>query len=377
MTSRTQSVPVTPLLALPKGHTDMTKSSRTSHKVWPVSVLLGLLVLSNSATAQRYGNSEALVVVDTITYGKEENRVEAVGTAEARHSVTLYSAVAERVAEVNFTSGDFVQQGSILIQLDNRRQRVTLDQAELNLEDAERTLDRVRKSHEQNAVPKSELDRAKLARDLALVEKNRAQIEVEDRQIVAPFSGVIGLSDVEPGDRITSQTAIATLDDREMLIVDFKIPEAAVNLLAAGATLTLQPWRYSGLPVVANIVEKDSRIDPQTRLFRVRAELDNRQDDFLPGTSFRTIIQTQGEEFIAIPEAALSWGPNAPYVWLARERKALRVPVQIEQRQRGRVLVSGDILFNDLLITEGIQNIREGQALKFKESPLRVTEAAE
>ena len=362
-------------IAPSKGYTTMKNWSR--QKFLTNRLTLWCLLLSIHATAQPYGSREALVLVEPIVYANEETRLEAVGTAEARRSITLYAAVAERVAEVNFQSGDYVTQGAILVQLDDRRQQVALKQAELNLRDAERTLERVRKNFEQGAVPQSDLDRAKLARDLALVEKNRAQIEVEDRQIIAPFSGFVGLSDIEPGDRINSQTAIATLDDRKTLIIDLRVPEAAVSLLTKGATLTVQPWRYSGDPVVAKVVEKDSRIDPQTRLFRIRAELDNQQDDFLPGTSFRTVIQTQGEEFVAIPEAALSWGPNAPYVWLARDRVARRVPVQIEQRQRGRVLVSGDILFNDLLVTEGIQNIRDGQALTFKDRPTGNAEATE
>ncbi len=371
ITSRVSKYTIT----LSKGYTTMNNRSR--QKFLTTHLTLWCLLLSIHATGQPYGSREALVLVEPIVYANEETRLEAVGTAEARRSVTLYAAVAERVAAVNFKSGDYVTQGAILVQLDDRRQQVALKQAQLNLQDTERTLERVRKNFEQGAVPQSDLDRAKLARDLALVDLNQAQIEVEDRQIIAPFSGYLGLSDIEPGDRINSQTAIATLDDRETLIIDLKVPEAAVSLLATDATLTVQPWRYSGDPVTATVVEKDSRIDPQTRLFRVRAELDNRRDDFLPGTSFRTIIQSIGEEFIAIPEAALSWGPNAPYIWVARDRVARRVPVQIEQRQRGRVLVSGDILFNDLLITEGIQNIREGQALKFKDLPPTGTEAAE
>lgn len=329
------------------------------------------------AAAQPYGARDALVVVEPIQYAKEENRVEAVGTGEARRSVTLYPAVSEKVTKVNFKSGDFVKTGAVLLNLDDRRQRVALQQAKLNLEDAERTLERIRRSFEQNAVPRSDLDRAVLSRDLALVEKDRAQIEVDDRMVTAPFDGVVGLSDIEPGDRITSQTPVATLDDRQILIIDFKIPEAAVNLLQAGATLTVQPWRYSGAPVSARIIEKDSRIDPQTRLFRVRAELDNREDDFLPGTSFRTTIETDGEEFVAVPEAALSWGPNAPYVWLAREGKAQRISVQIEQRQNDRVLVSGDIEYKDLLVTEGVQNIRQGQALRFKTAAPSQIESSE
>jgi len=343
---------------------------------------LGLLVMMSSllmtpAEAQGFGPREALVIVEPVQFERELNRVEAVGTAEARRSVTLYPAVGERVLNVNFESGDEVKAGQILVQLDDRRQQVALRQAKLNLRDAERTVERLKSSFDQGAVPQSELDNAILLRDLAEVEVERAETEIRDRKVIAPFDGVVGISDIEEGDRITTQTMVATIDDRETLLIDFSVPEAAVNLFQEGVELTVQPWRYSGPPVTAEIVEKDSRIDPQTRMFRARAAIDNSKDDFLPGTSFRTNIQLRGKEFVAIPEAALSWGSRNPYIWISENKTAKRIEVQIEQRLEGRVLVSGDIQRDAILITEGIQNLRDGQQLKFKNSGVDTTEALE
>lgn len=336
-----------------------------------------LLTSTSTAQAQGYGSREALVIVEPVTFDRESNRVQAVGTAEARRSVTLYPAVGDRVVDVNFRPGDRVEAGQVLVQLDDRRQQVALQQAKLNLRDAQRTVERLRSSFEQGAVPQSELDTAILSRDLAEVEVERASTEVRDRRIIAPFDGVVGITDVEVGDRITEQTQVTTIDDRDVLLIDFRIPEAAVSLLTQGAELTVQPWRYSGPPVTAEIVERDSRINPQTRMFRARAAIDNSKDDFLPGTSFRTQIQLRGKEFVSVPEAALSWGPNSPYIWLSENKTAQRVQVQIEQRLEGRVLVSGDIERDDILIVEGIQNLRDGQPLKFKNSGAEVLEAAE
>ena len=339
-------------------------------KVFGVVLGMALTVLTVSwsplSVAQGFGPREALVIAEQVQFERESNRVEAVGTAQARRSVTLYPAVGDRVEAVNFKPGDKVKAGQILVQLDDRRQQVALQQAKLNLQDAQRTVERLRSSFEQGAVPQSELDNAILLRDLAEVEVRRAKTEVDDRKVIAPFEGIVGLTDIEEGDRITEQTIVTTIDDRDTLLIDFRIPEAAVNLLQEGAELTVQPWRYSGSPVTAEIVERDSRIDPQTRMFRARAALDNSKDDFLPGSSFRTEIELLGQEFVSIPEAALSWGPNAPYIWLAENQQAKRIEVQIEQRLEGRVLVSGDIQRDDILIIEGIQNLRDGQDIKFK-----------
>lgn len=341
----------------------------------PFVLLLSLL--GTDSQAQQFGSREALVIAQPVTFERERNRVEAVGTAEAVRSITIYPAVGDRVVAVNFTPGDKVEKGELLVELDARRQKVAVEQAQINLRDAERTVERLRSSREQGAVPQSELDNAILLRDLARVELENAKIELEDRFIRAPFTGIIGITDVEVGDRIDQQTAIATLDDRSTLLIDFRIPEAAVSLLQDGAELKVQPWRYSGKPVIAEIIELDSRINATSRMYRARAKINNDSDDFLPGTSFRTAIELAGEEFASIPEAALSWGVNNPFVWVVEDGKAHRIDVQIEQRLAGRVLVSGDIQRDDLLIVEGVQSLREGQPVTFDRAPLDTQEAVE
>jgi len=99
-------------------------------------------------------------------------------------------------------------------------------------------------------------------------------------------------------------------------------------------------------------------------------KVDNKNDDFLPGTSFRTAIELAGEEFASIPEVALSWGADNPYIWIAENSKAKRIEVQIEQRLEGRVLVSGNINRDDTLIVEGVQSLRDGQPIKYEMSEL-------
>lgn len=329
-----------------------------------------LFIPVDNSQAQQFGPREAQVIVEPVTFEQESNRVEAVGTARAARSITLYPAVGDRVVAVNFKPGDRVEEGELLVELDARRQKVAVEQAQINLRDAERTVERLRSSHEQGAVPQSELDNAMLLRDLARVELENAKIELADRTIRAPFDGVVGITDVEVGDRIDTQTAITTLDDRSSLLIDFRIPEAAVSILQENAVLTVQPWRYSGAPVTAQVIEMDSRINPTTRMYRARAKIDNKNDDFLPGTSFRTSIHLTGDAFPSIPEAALSWGVNNPFVWVVENNKAKRVEVQIEQRLPGRVLVSGDIQHDDVLIVEGVQSLRDGQAVSFDRSTL-------
>lgn len=327
--------------------------------------LLFMSLASHQTVAQVRESRPVQVVVKPVQFEHERTRVEAVGTAEAERSVVLYPAVADRVTAVNFKPGDKVEKGQVLVQLDARRQRVALDRAKILLEDAERTVSRLADSRKQGAIPQSQLDDAVTLRDLAKVELAQARTELEDRQVVAPFDGVVGLTDVELGDRITLQTAITSIDSRRSLFINFRAPEAALDLLLSQATLSVQPWQSPDAPLEAKVAEVDSRIDSETRTVRARAVIDNKDDQYRPGMSFRVNLELAGRQYAAIPEAALLWGATSAYVWKVEQGKAKQVDIQIRQRLQGRLLVSGDLARDDVLIVEGVQSLRDGQAITY------------
>lgn len=307
-----------------------------------------------------------LIVAEPVRFERQSQRIDAVGSAQALRSVVLYPAVGDRVLEVNIRPGQFVSEGDILVQLDARRQQVALNRARIQLEDAERTVERLNTSRQQNAIPQSELDDAVTIRDLYHVTLAEAETEFEDRRVRAPFDGVVGITDVDVGDRITEQTAITTIDDRSQLYINFRAPESALNILEQDPVVTVAPWQQAGQSLEAHIVEIDSRLDSVNRTIRVRAIIDNENDQYRPGTSFRVQLQLYGDRYVVIPEAALMWGATSAYVWQVDENnRATRIDVQIKQRMRGRVLVDGELNPDRLIITEGVQNVREGQPVRY------------
>lgn len=300
-------------------------------------------------------------------------QVQAVGNAEAIRSVILYPAVGDKVTAVHFKPGDQVTAGAVLLELDSRRQTAALNEAKIKLADSERIQTRLQQSHAKGAVPQSDLDDAKTVYELAKVAVTKAETELQDRQVRAPFSGTMGLTDVEVGDRITTQTAIASIDDTRALYINFNAPESAISMLRNSGNVTVMPWQGSDA-INAKVAYLDSRIDPQTRTLRVKAKLDNENAQFLPGMSFRVHIEIQGERYAAVPEAALLWGATGPYVWKSVEQKATRVDVKIQQRLAGRLLVSGPLLEDDILVVEGVQRLRPAQALEFVQPLANVQE---
>ncbi|WP_338516872.1 efflux RND transporter periplasmic adaptor subunit [Alteromonas gracilis] len=340
----------------------MNKSVLSAAKTW--TSFCALLLMMPLANAQYMGDRQAkLVVTKPVEFMNETRKVEAVGSAEAVQSIVLYPAVSDEVTEINFVPGQAVEKGKVLVRLDDRRQQTAVKRAELTLADAQRTVERLASSYKQGAVPVSELDLARVQRDLAEVALEEAKADLDDRHIIAPFDGVVGITDVEVGDRITEQTVITTLDNRSKLFINFRAPEAALSVLMNAPQVVLEPWSDKEKTVKAEIAQIDSRINEADRTLRARAILDNSSDAFRPGMSFRVNLSIEGDRYAAVPEAALLWGATGAYIWLAKEGKAQRVNVSVHQRLRGTILVSGEISEGDTLIAEGVQRLRTGQAI--------------
>jgi RND family efflux transporter MFP subunit len=110
-------------------------------------------------------------------------------------------------------------------------------------------------------------------------------------------------------------------------------------------------------------MEIDSRVDPQTRTFTLRAHVDNANDNLRPGMSFRIVMTLEGRRYPFVPEAALQWGGDGAYVWAVRDGKATRVSATIVQRREGKILLDASLPEGIPVVVEGVQRMREGQVV--------------
>lgn len=295
----------------------------------------------------------------------ERTRVEAVGSAEARRSVTLFAPSAGEVVAVRFDAGDRVRQDQVLLELDARDQRLALELAEANLADAERTWARFERAGQSAAFTETQMDAARIALEQARIARDRARVALDDRTLEAPFGGIVGLTEIDPGDRITTATPIATLDDRSTLLVRFEIPEAFLGQVKVGNEINLSPWNTSAPATTATIADIDSQVDPATRTFTARARIDNAEDRWRPGMGFEVVLELTGREFVNVPELALQWGGNGAYVWVIDENdRAHRQAVSLVQRTAGSVLLDGDLAPGDRVVLEGVQKMSEGRRVE-------------
>lgn len=343
-----------------------------------IALLLGALGLGGCAdsggAADSPGRAMARAATPVITLPvrmqTERTRIEAVGTARALRSIDLYPQAAGEVVALNFEPGDRVTAGTVLVALDARDQELALELAQVRMDEAERMFERYRAANARGdrTVPEGTVDTARSAAAAARIERDRAREAVEDRLVRAPFDGVVGLTDLDTGERIDTATVITTLDDRSALLVRFDVPEAFSGRVRPGDPIEIRTWTARSSDATGEVVDLGSRIDPMTRAFTARARVPNLDDRLRPGMSFRVNLELPGATWPVVPEVSVMWGADGPYVWVVEEGMARRVDVAIVQRGKGYVLVDAELPPGSEVVAEGVQRMRSGLAVRALDS---------
>ncbi len=311
-----------------------------------------------------WGSRELPVTTAQIERAPLIDSIKSVGTARARQSVTLYPESAGVVTFAKLAPDVSVAQGEVLLKLDDRDQVLAVRQAEVELAEAKRMLQRYISLNMTEAnIPQSTIDTAQSNVDLAEIRLSQARVELSRRVVTAPFSGRIGITDVEIGDRVDTSTVVTTLDDRSVLLVDFTVPESFIGKIVTGLKVDARQWESPDDNTQGEIIAVDSRVDSATRAFRARAAIDNSSDSLRPGMAFEIDASISKGEYLSVPELAVQWGADGPYVWSATGDRATRSPVEMVRRVDGRMLIRGDVLEGQRVILEGIQSVRPGMKI--------------
>jgi membrane fusion protein (multidrug efflux system) len=192
-----------------------------------------------AAKAGKSGNDRPVAVTTTIVQPRAFNDVlQALGTAQARESVTITAKVSDVVTRLAFDSGQRVRAGQLLADMNSRAQQADVTAAEAALRDAEQQQRRGGELAKAQLIARGQYDTLRANRDAAAASVQAKRASVADRTITAPFAGVLGLRQVSIGALVSPGTVITTLDDDSTIKLDFTVPEAALSSLAAGQSIT-------------------------------------------------------------------------------------------------------------------------------------------
>ena len=308
----------------------------------------------------RPGGQPANVVTMPATLATINDRLQAIGTGRARASVTVTPYDSGRLIEVLVGSGADVAAGDVIARLDAEAEEIAVDRARIARTDAAAKLERIRALQSSNAATSVQVSDAETVLRNAELALRDAELALARRSVVAPIAGVVGILPVETGNYVTTQTTVATIDDRSTIVVDFWVPERYATAVKVGAPLTASlVARPSGV-FDGTVSAVDNRLDEQSRTLRVQAGIANPDDSLRAGMSFQVTMKFPGDTYPAVSPLAIQWGTDGAFVWVVREGKAKRTPVRIVQRNTENVLVDAPIGEGEMVVTEGVQNVREG-----------------
>jgi len=314
-----------------------------------------------SGRGGRGGRGIARVIVAEVALRTIGNRVAAVGSGRALRSLTLTANVTGIIDSIGFTPGETVKEGKPLVILQSEAEGIAVRQAEVKLRDAETTMQRYQRLAAQNALAKVQLEQARTALATAKTELEAKQYELKRRTIIAPFGGVIGITTLVKGDFLKEGTAIATIDDRSQLVVEFVISERVASQLKLGNDVRLTTPALSGRVFRGKISALDTRIDATSRTLRVQASVPNPDGRLISGMTFSVSLRIEGRKLPSMPGLAIQWDHNGAYVWrVGKDNKAVRVGVTIRRREDNMVSVEGKLSPGENVVVEGHQNVRPG-----------------
>ncbi len=259
-----------------------------------------------------------------------ENSVGAVGTLRASQGVTLSAEVSGTISKIHFESGQSVQQGDLLFELDTSAERAQLEAARASAELAEVNLNRTRELRASRSIAQSELDTAEARAKEAKAALSQIQAQLEKKVIRAPFSGRLGIREVDLGEFINPGAPVVSLQSVDPIYVDFSLPQQQLSKVATGYPLRLSLDTYPDQVFEGKVEAVDPELNLNNRMFRIRGALANKDGRLVPGM-FATVdvIQPESSTVVAVPGTAVYYQAFGNTVFVIKDSDEGKV---VEQR---------------------------------------------
>jgi len=312
--------------------------------------------------------------------------IAAIGTARAQHGAQLALEAGGIVKEILFKANDKVEKGALLLQLDDALERADLIDSEAAVKVTQAAVERAQQLKARGVDTQAALDRASAELDAARSKLARTKAAIELKSLEAPFTGTIGIPQIEVGEYVSAGDFVATLQDLENMTVDFSVPEQFRERLTLG-----QPVRFglteSALDMSGTIIGIDPRGDPNTRLVNVRAKLDDTAGtEIIPGRFLHVRIELPVEDnVIAVPQTAVVTSLYGDFVYKVvpddREgadggKMIQQVFVKPGRREGSDIEITDGLAAGDMIVTAGQNKLQPGAAVTV-DNTLDITKAGE
>lgn len=272
--------------------------------------------------------SEEMVIPPTSvsTYLADEqtwpNDLRSIGSIEPIQGVVLEAESAGIVDAINFQNGQKVSAGDLLVQLDISVEEAQLKAAQASARLAEVEFDRAKRLRESGNVPQSELDSAIATLDQAKADVENILAVIDRKTIRAPFTGVVGIREINLGQYVPLGAALVSLQANEQVYVNFTLPQQALSKLSEDMPIRLTSDAYPEREFEGTITALSPQIDPVTRTIELQGTLDNPDGSLRAGLFVKVaVVLPSGEPIVAVPATAIMYAPYGNSIYKVVENE--------------------------------------------------------
>jgi membrane fusion protein (multidrug efflux system) len=312
----------------------------------------------------------------TTTIAKRETwpaTLTAIGTIAAVQGVNVSADLAGIVEKINFESGQPVSAGDILVQLDTRQEQAQLAAAEADRDLAVVNFNRLEGLVAERAIAQADYDRAASLQKSTEANVGEIRATIERKTIRAPFSGILGIRQVNLGQYLSSGDPIVPLQALDPIYANFDVPQQYADQLRVGTGVRIASADVDGLQFTGRVTALNSVINETTRNIQVQATLANSQQKLRPGMFVQTEVSLgPSQSIVALPASAINYAPYGNSVYVVSELKNPRGQVYRGVRQqfvklgeaRGdRIAVISGVSPGDEVVTSGVFKVRNEAAV--------------
>jgi membrane fusion protein, multidrug efflux system len=366
---------------------------RARRLVWfgIVAVLLALLLgglygfnaYRNKMIANFFANNKpppAQISAVVATSEAVPHYVSGVGSLAAVHQVTVTPEVGGRVTEIDFTAGSRVKAGDKLVQINDAPDQGDLANYQAQQRWTTVSLQRAQSLATHQYGPLSDVDNWQNQLDQAKAQIQKTQAIIAQKSIRAPFSGELGVRQIDLGQYLNPGSPIVTLTDLSMLYVNFTLPSQVMPQIAVGEKVDVTADAFPGRKFQAAITTIDPQIRAETRTITVQATMPNPDEALRPGMfiNAQVVLPDDGAE-VVLPETAVDYTLYGDSVYVIRADgtgadgkpvlKAHRTAVKTGLRWANKVAILDGVKAGDQVVAAGQIKVQDGAAVVVTGNP--------
>ena len=334
-----------------------------------VGAIVILRLQSQTSSNETTSSPRAVSVsVASATYGSIIDRIEITGALEGVHEADIVSETSGKITKINAEVDDYLLENASVAVVENDLQEVAVEAAQVNSDKANADLKRVKNLFSQNAVTETQLENAEVGAKAALSQLKLAKKNYDDTFLKTPIAGRLAQKFVSMGQMITPGTKIASVVDNSRMKLKAGVPEEYIALVKPGNMVQVSCDAVADQGFKGVVKTVALKADAQTRTFQVEIELPNDRSHSLKSGMFARaeITSSHADRSLVIPTTALMENAGrSPAVYVVRDSMAFLRTVNPGMRNDSLVEIKSGLLLQDIVVTFGQQNLKDGCRVKY------------